>query len=96
MINLLLNELKLIAKNRGIRDYENKSEDDLIKILCEPKPKICLSKKGIKKIREKFNELRDRFSKPEIKEIRRNIYDTKNKKIFPNQKRKRLKKVFMN
>ena len=31
-----LDELKLIAKDRGIKDYENKSEDDLMKILSEP------------------------------------------------------------
>ena len=36
MIDLSLNKLKLIAKNRGIKDYKNKSEDDLIKILSEP------------------------------------------------------------
>ena len=33
MLNLTLNELKLVAKSRGIKDYENKSKDDLIKIL---------------------------------------------------------------
>ena len=33
MISLSLDELKLVAKNRGIKDYKNKSEDDLIKIL---------------------------------------------------------------
>ena len=45
MMNLTLNELKLIAKNRGIKDDENKSEDDLIKTLSKPKTKISLSKK---------------------------------------------------
>ena len=30
MKNLSLNELKLIAKNRTINDYKNKSENDLI------------------------------------------------------------------
>ena len=50
MINLSLNELKLIAKSRNIKDYKNKSENDLIKILSEPKPKINLSKKKIKEI----------------------------------------------
>ena len=59
MINLLLNELKLIAKNSDIKDYESKSADDLIEILSEPKIKISLSKKRIKKIRDEFNELRD-------------------------------------
>ena len=62
MINLLLKELKLIAKNSDIKDYESKSADDLIKILSEPKIKISLSKKRIKKIREEFNELRDFLS----------------------------------
>ena len=28
MLNLTLNELKLVAKSRGIKDYENKSEDE--------------------------------------------------------------------
>ena len=38
MINLSLDELRLIAQNRNIRDYENKSGKDLIKALSEPKP----------------------------------------------------------
>ena len=33
MLKLTLNELKLVEKSRGIKDYENESEDDLIKIL---------------------------------------------------------------
>ena len=32
MLNLSLNKLKLVAKSRGIKYYENKYEDDLIKI----------------------------------------------------------------
>ena len=39
MINLSLNELKLTAKSRNIKDYKNKNENDLIKILSEQKPK---------------------------------------------------------
>ena len=35
MINLSLNELKLIAKSRSIKDYKGKSENDLIKILSK-------------------------------------------------------------
>ena len=38
MINLSLNELKLIAQIRHISDYENKSKEDLIKGLNETKP----------------------------------------------------------
>ena len=52
MIILTLDELKLVAKNRGIKDYKNKSEDDLIKIFSEPKTKITLSKKKIENIRK--------------------------------------------
>ena len=58
MINLSLNELKLIAKSRNIKDYKDKSENDLIKILSEPKPKINLSKKKIKETKKDFNKLR--------------------------------------
>ena len=39
MINLSLNELGLIAQIRNISGYENKSKEDLIKALNEPKPK---------------------------------------------------------
>ena len=45
MLKLTLNELKLIAKSRGIKDYESKSEDDLIKILSEPKTKTTFLKR---------------------------------------------------
>ena len=41
MINLSLDELKLVAKNINIKDYKNKSEKDLIKLLSKPKPKIA-------------------------------------------------------
>ena len=57
MISLLLNKLKLVAESRGIKDYENKSEDELKKILSEPGRKISLSQKRIKKIGEKFKSL---------------------------------------
>ena len=52
IINLSLNELKLIVKSRNIKDYKSKSENDLIKILSEPKPKINLSKNKIKEIKK--------------------------------------------
>ena len=39
MINLSLDELRVIAQIRNISDYENKSKEDLIKALSEPKPK---------------------------------------------------------
>ena len=38
MINLSLDALRLIAQIRNISDYENKSKEELIKALSEPKP----------------------------------------------------------
>ena len=61
-VYLSLDELKTVAENRGIKDYKNKSEKDLRKILNEPKPKIGVS---IKKIKD-FSELKPNFSKEEI------------------------------
>ena len=78
MLNLALNELNLGAKSRGIKDHENKSEDDLIKTLSEPKTN--LSKKKIRDIRKDFNKSRYKFSKSEIKEIRKNLYNIKKTK----------------
>ena len=45
MINLSLDELRLVAQRRNIRDYENKSRKDLIKVLSKPKSKIRINKK---------------------------------------------------
>ena len=36
MINLSLDELRLIAQTRNTSDFENKSKEDLIKTLNEP------------------------------------------------------------
>ena len=69
MMNLSLNEFKLVEKNRNIKDYKNKSENNLIKILSKPKPKTNLSKKKIKEIKKDFNELRYGFSKSKNKRV---------------------------
>ena len=73
MIILSLDELKVIAKKIGIKDYENKSEDDLIKIFSKPNTKLKLSKKRIKDIRKDFNKSRHMFSGSKLKQIRKNI-----------------------
>ena len=46
----------------------------------------------IKKIREEFNKLRDRFLKPKIKEIRKKIYGIENKKNLSASKIKEIEK----
>ena len=81
MIILLLDELKLLAKSRNIKDQKKKSENDLIKILDETKPKINLSKNKIKEIKKYFfSKLRYGFSKSKINEFRRSFYNIKNQK----------------
>ena len=81
MINLSLDELRLIAQNRNIRDYENKSEKDLIKALSELKPKIKNDKKKLEEMRKDFNELRQKFSKKEMDKYRKAFYDIKNYRL---------------
>ena len=97
MINLSLDELKLIAKSRNIRDYENKSEKDLMKALSEPKPKTKIDKNKLEEIRKDFNELRHKFSKNEIDKYRRAFYDIKNYRYLSaseiKKARKRLTKL---
>ena len=46
MINLLLDELKLLAKSRNKGYYENKSEKDSVKALSKPKQKSELIKRS--------------------------------------------------
>ena len=80
MINLSLNELKLIAQYRNISDYENKSKEDLIKALSEPKPKtkIGINKKKLEEIRKDFYKLRHKFSKKVADKYRKDFYDIEN------------------
>ena len=84
MINLSLNELKLVAKSRSIKDYKSMSKEELLSTLSKSESvesatllgKNSFDDEKLKKIRKDLiNELRDRFSKLQIKEIRKNLYD---------------------
>ena len=94
MQNLSLNKLRQIAKIRRIKGYNNMSKGRLLSFLSESESKT-LDNAKIKKIKEDFTELGDRFLKPKIKAIRKSLYEIENK-IFLNQKQKRLKKIFLN
>ena len=37
MLNLLLNELKLVTKSKGIKSYKSMSKEKLLNVLSEPK-----------------------------------------------------------
>ena len=90
-------EMKVIAKKkRGIKDYKNKSKDDLIKIHDKPKTKISLSKKRIEDLRKDVNKSRHIVSKSKIKQIRKSLYNIKNQKNLSKSEQMRLKKIFLN
>ena len=88
MLNLSLNELKLVAKRRDIRDYKSISKERLLIALSESgsvKSATLLSKssfddKMFKKIREYFNELRDRLLKPQRDDKKPLLHKNKTKK----------------
>ena len=80
MNNLLLNKLKQIAKIRHIKNYEDMSKEDLlIALLKSNKSHTELRKSQCNneergETKKLFNELRNNFSKEEIKKIRRKLY----------------------
>ena len=92
MINPSLDELKLAAKNRNIKGYENKCEEDLIKILSEPRPKISIPKKKIKEMKKDFSELRHKFSTGKIDKYRKSFYNIKNWKYLSTAEVKEVEK----
>ena len=88
--SLSLGELKLIAKGRGIKGYKNMSGKRLLSALSKPK----IDNERLKKIREDLNKSRHKFSKSEIKEIRKNLYEIESKKNLWTQKMKEIEKSF--
>ena len=96
MINLSLKELKTIAKIRGIKGYKSMSEEKLLSVFNEWKS-VKESGKNyddarIEKIKKDFNKLRDRLSKPKMKEIRKDLYRIKNEKSLSTQKIEKIEK----
>ena len=69
MINLSFDELRVIGQIRNISGYENKSKEDLIKTLSEPKPETPKPKPEpepkirVKSDRRKLKKLRKDFDK---------------------------------
>ena len=97
MLNLSLDELKLVAKSKDIKGYKSISKERLLSALSElesVESKNSFDDERLKKIRKDFNELRDRFAMPEIKEIRKNLYDIKKPKNLSTQKIKEIEESF--
>ena len=71
MQNLSLNELKLVAESRGIKGYKSMSEERLLSALS--KSKLVESKNSFDDKRLKRIWETERFLKPKIKEVRKNL-----------------------
>ena len=98
MLNLSLNERNQIAKMRRTEGCKSMSTERFLSALDESECNSIESSGSrnnfnnarIKKIREDFNKLRDRFLKPKIEEIRRNLYEIENKKNLSKSKIKEI------
>ena len=78
--NLSLNKLKQIAKTRHIKTNRNTSKEDLLIALLKSNQSHTELRKSednnteIEETKKIFNELKNNFSKEEIKKIRRKFY----------------------
>ena len=93
MLNLSLNELKLVVKLRFIEGYKSMSKEKLFSALSQSESAGSgndFDNARIKKISEDFNKLKDRFLKPKTKEIRRKFYEIEKKKDLSKSKIKEI------
>ena len=79
MLDLTSNELEQITKMRRIKGYNNMSKERLLNVLDESE---SIDNAKIRNIKEGFNELRERFLKPKIKEIRKKSLRHRKQKSF--------------
>ena len=81
-VSLSLDDLRKLAKIKGIRGYKSMSEERLISSINESvkESEKNFDNERIKKIKKDFNKLRDLLSKPKITEIRKDLYKIENKK----------------
>ena len=94
MINLSFDELRLIAQRRNISDYENKSKEDLIKVLSETKhetPKVPKLKTP-KTPKTKKTKLEIRVNKRKFKKLRKDFDELRHK--FSKREIDRYRKAF--
>ena len=103
MENLNLADLKLsqeesrdktefLAKNRNIKDYKRKSNDDLLQAIKENKKQQKIMSKNeerINTIRQELKDLSYKLSRSELKELKKNLYNIEERKQFQSKKTKR-------
>ena len=90
MINLSFDELKLIAQVRSISGYENKSKEDLIKALSEPKSESPKPEIPKLKIPKPWTEIK--VDKKKLKKLRQDFDELRHK--FDKKEIDRYRKAF--
>ena len=83
---------ELLAQGRGINDFEDMSNDNLLGALIASE-----NDTRIEEIREEIKKLQHKFYRQEVKEIKKNHYEIekkKKKRVFPHQKR--LQNILIN
>ena len=83
---------EFLAQKRGIIDYGNMSNNELSRALKASENK---DNTRIEKIRDEIKKLGHKFSRQELKEIRKNLYEIENKGSFVSNQ-KRLKNILIN
>ena len=92
MLNLSLNELRLIGYKSMSKERPSSAIDESECNSTESAgSRNNFNNTRTKKIGEDFSKSRDRFLKPKIKEIRRNLYEIENKKNLSKPKIKEIK-----
>ena len=76
--------VELLAQKRGIQGYENMSNDELSHVLKVSENENYVR---IEKIREENKKLSHKFSRQELKEIKKNLYKIENKKGISTSKK---------
>ena len=87
-LNLSLEESRditeFLAKKRNIKNYKRKSSNELLRDIKENKSnqKQSKNKEKIDIIREELKKLSYKFSKSELREIKKNFYNIEKRKQF--------------
>ena len=95
MLKLPPKELKAIAKIRGINGYESMPEDKLLSALKASESETNFDKTRTEKITDGLKKLEHKFSKPEIKGIKKNLYEIENKKSLSASREEDIKEYLL-
>ena len=76
--------IEFLARKRNIKNYKRKWSNELLRAIKENKnnQQQSKNKKRIDTIREELKESDYKFSKSELKEIKKNLYNIETRKQF--------------